>query len=274
MIAGSGTETNAASGKQRKSSAGRYSSMMASLFTRPGIERESFLFNWRQMLRNREFKMKVYPGIGYLLVLAVLPMFRSKFSFASFANNLRLSEGSSKFLIMSMLYFTGLLVLTAIGQMTYSDKHKAGWIFRSAPLQQPGLLLSGASKAAFAQFLLPAFILMATPLLFLNGWSMVVHVITAFAGLWFITSFVTFMGERHLPWTAPPNDQTKGGTVFKNILLMLGLGVTGVIHGLLFDYHIALWALAAIAAASAFAFFRSITKFDWLDLKIITTSKF
>lgn len=267
MIAGSGAELMPAAKKNISSHAGIYSRTMAKIFTRQGVERESFLFNWKQMLRSREFKMKVYPGIGYLLVLAVLPMLRSKASFSSFANNLRLGEGGSKFFIMSMLYITGLLVLTAIGQMTYSDKFKASWIFRSTPVQQPGLLLSGGAKAAFAQFLLPAYVLVAAPLWVINGWDIVVHLVTSFAGLLFITAFITYMGDRHLPWSAPPNDQTKGGTVFKNILLMLGLGITGVIHGVLFAYPLALWALAIIAGISAFALFKSISKFDWLDLK-------
>jgi hypothetical protein len=101
----------------------------------------------------------------------------------------------------------------------------------------------------------------------INGWDIVVHLITAFAGLLFITAFIIYMGERHLPWSVPPNDESKGSTIFKNILLMLGLGITGVIHGVLFTYPLALWILAVIAAISAFAFFKSITKFDWLDLK-------
>jgi hypothetical protein len=134
-------------------------------------------------------------------------------------------------------------------------------------LQQPGLLLSGGAKAAFAQFLLPAYVLVAAPLWLINGWDIVVHLVTSFAGLLFITAFITYMGDRYLPWSAPPNDQTKGGTVFKNILLMLGLGITGVIHGVLFAYPLALWALALIAGISSFALFKSISKFDWLDVK-------
>ncbi|MEP6466771.1 MAG: hypothetical protein ABJB05_10725, partial [Parafilimonas sp.] len=41
---------------------------IATVITKYGAERMGFLFTWRMMARSRDFKMKVYPTIGYFLV--------------------------------------------------------------------------------------------------------------------------------------------------------------------------------------------------------------
>jgi hypothetical protein len=50
--------------KQTQSSVSSNKGLMkqiASVFTKKGVEQESFLFTWKMMARSREFKMKVYP---------------------------------------------------------------------------------------------------------------------------------------------------------------------------------------------------------------------
>lgn len=74
-----------------------FSEMIAPLFTRRGAERTGFLFAWKMMARSRDFKMKVYPSIGYFIVYAFIVFFNSK--------NLHISDIKIKRMQAELLLF-------------------------------------------------------------------------------------------------------------------------------------------------------------------------
>ena len=55
-----------------------FAEAIAKLITRRGAERMGFLFTWNIMARSRDFKMKVYPSIGYLIVYIFIMGFNAK----------------------------------------------------------------------------------------------------------------------------------------------------------------------------------------------------
>jgi len=91
---------------------------LARNLTASSSEYMGFLFTWKMMGRSRDFKMKVYPGFGYLIVLIVMMTFQSeKLSLADFSE--MTAHGKSIFLVA--IYFSSFIVLSAIGQIPYSE---------------------------------------------------------------------------------------------------------------------------------------------------------
>ncbi|MEI6062327.1 MAG: hypothetical protein WCR72_16610, partial [Bacteroidota bacterium] len=112
---------------------------LASAFTRGGSEYMGFIFTWKMMSRSRDFKMKVYPSFGYVIVMMVLMVFRSKtLSLSDFSQ--MTAHGKTIFLVV--VYFSSLILFTALGQVPFSEKHKAAWLFLISPLQTPGNVIS------------------------------------------------------------------------------------------------------------------------------------
>src|ERR1700740_1915909 len=73
MISGSEMETAPVKNSRGAlSTTSAYISNMANWLTERGAERMSFLNSWKLMGRSRDFKMKVYPSMGYLLVYIVI----------------------------------------------------------------------------------------------------------------------------------------------------------------------------------------------------------
>ncbi|MCU0333595.1 MAG: hypothetical protein MUF62_00940 [Chitinophagaceae bacterium] len=262
QIAGSSGEAKPAA-KAAITARPKYSQLLSRLITSPGLERESFLFNWKMMLRNRDFKLKVYPGIGYFLVLAIMPIIRSNKGIDGFLASLQLTESGSRFSIVVMLYMSGFVVVTSLQQLAFSDFFKAGWIFRSTPVAVPGPIQAGAAKAAIAQFFIPAFTLVSLPLLIINGWPMLVHLLTAFGSLSLLCAAVSIAGEQYLPWSAPANKQNQGGSVLIALMLLFGLAILGVIHGLLFHFPLILTGIGVAGIAGTWLIFRSLKQYSW-----------
>ncbi|HEV7621393.1 MAG TPA: hypothetical protein VGO09_06665, partial [Flavisolibacter sp.] len=133
-----------------------YSLFLSKLFTRSITERMGFLFSWKMTSRSRDFKMKVYPTIGYLLVYVFIMFLNNKhISLEEIQNN----EKSEKIFIISALYVTSLLLTMAITQVIYSEKYKAAWIFFISPLSRPGEIICGSVKSAIVKFYLPIIVI-------------------------------------------------------------------------------------------------------------------
>jgi hypothetical protein len=262
QISGSSGEARPAS-KAANATRYGYSQLLSRLLTSPGLEQQSFLFSWKMMLRSRDFKLRVYPGIGYFLVLAILPFIRSNKGIDGLLESLQLTDSGSRFSIIVMLYISGLVVITSLQQMTFSDFFKASWIFRSTPVAVPGPIQSGAAKAAIAQFLLPAFALVSLPLLIINGLPMLIHLLTAFGNLCLLSATVCIAGEQYLPWSAPAKKQNQGGSVLITFMLMLGLAILGFLHGLLLNYPLILAGIGIASFAGTWLIFRALKQYGW-----------
>ena len=79
QITGSNPETvSVKHGKKPGSTRTGYAATLARLFTKKGPEKMGFLFCWKMTSRSKDFKMKVYPAIGYLSIYVVIMFFTSK----------------------------------------------------------------------------------------------------------------------------------------------------------------------------------------------------
>ncbi len=241
MITGSTGEVSTIKKSGRKNVSSGYGNMLSKLFTKPGTERIGFSFTWKMMLRSRSFKLKVYPAIGYMIVLIVLMLIRNeKFSFADIVSQTK--EGIIYTLIV--IYFSNLLLITALAQITMHEKYKAAWIFFTTPVDKPGNFISGSVKAAVAQFFFPLaaviFILLTT----LAGPFIIPNVLLGIANEFFITAISAYIVVKKLPFSSPQQNNTGSGLRVFSVMI-LG-SVLAFIHYLLYKMVIVVSILAVL----------------------------
>jgi biotin transporter BioY len=109
-----------------------------------------FLFCWKITSRSKDFKMKVYPTIGYVLVYIVITFVTSK---KLNLEDLRHSASQGKVVLLSIIYFSSFILIMAISQIAYSERFKAAWLYFTTPVRSPGYLIGGALKAWNAKIL-------------------------------------------------------------------------------------------------------------------------
>jgi len=237
---------------------------IARWLTKEHHELMGFLFTWKMMSRSRDFKMKVYPAFGYVLVMIVIMVFRSKSFSISDVSDLT-SEGKTFFILC--IYICSLLPISAINQIAYSDKFKASWIFAMSPIEIPGRVISGAIKSVFLKFYIPLVLIFAIPGIFLAGPVIIPNLILGCFNILFTSSMIAYINLRNIPFTTPIENASKGKTFSQGMLSLVIPAALGACHWFLFDFIWAVILLAILSVIATWMVFDSIRNLTWAKVK-------
>ena len=220
--------------------------------TKRGTDRAGFLFTWDMMARSKDFKMRVLPQFGYILVFFVIFYLQK--------------QSTDSFLIM-LIYFSSGILTGSIYQVSYSEKNKASWLFHVTPIKAPGLLIGGSVKAILAMFYLPiAVFLLVLGLVFL-GPSGLVSIVMGVLNVLAIALLQAYLNYRYLPFSRQMDGTSNGGGFIRVMMTLLPMAVLGIMHYFLRDITWALAILLLISAVASWLLYKKITSLEWDDLK-------
>lgn len=185
--------------------------------TTNSLERAAFAFTWRVTSRDRKFKLKTYPQLGFGLAYVVAMSFQ------------RYSIGSSGLFYLFALYFAGLYVMVAQYQLSVSDTYRASWVYGSAPIEEPGNVLSGALKALIVKLLTPFYILLSGYILYQYGTDKFGDVLLAFSNSLVMLISAALLSTRYMPFSVA-QDAIKQNNTARGLLVSLVLGFVGFSH--------------------------------------------
>jgi hypothetical protein len=131
-----------------------------SWWLRDPVERASFLLCAAYLVRDRDVKLRVYPGLAPIVVLPFFMLFQDRgrpdLSFQSFS-------------VAFVGFMVALVPLLALNLLQYSQQWQAADLFRIAPIRGPGPLCHGARRAVILLLAIPVLILCALVLFLLRG---------------------------------------------------------------------------------------------------------
>ncbi|GAB3731290.1 hypothetical protein [Spirosoma lituiforme] len=191
--------------------------LLSGWFTTNPLERAAFTFTWRITGRDRKFKLKTYPQLGFGFAYVVAMSFQQG------------SLGSKGFFYIFALYFAGLYVMVAQYQLGISDNYRAAWIYGSVPIETPGHVLSGSVKALIIKLLLPFYTLLSTYILYRYGLDKLSDVLLAFSNSLVMLLITALMSIRLMPFSVAP-DAIKQSNTVRGLLTSLTLGIIGLSH--------------------------------------------
>lgn len=184
-------------------------------------ERIFFKFASNMMRNEREFKLKVYPSLGFALI----------FPFIFIFNELRDSGwnsiASSKMYLN--IYFCAMLLPTIVMMMKYSDTYKGAWVYKVTPIESMAAIFRGTLKAFIVRLMCPIYMVEGIVFLCIFGVRIFPDLVLVFLNILLFTVICFMVIEKALPFSEPfgVTDQGKGLIV---IPLMLLLGVLAGIH--------------------------------------------
>ncbi|NCI46472.1 hypothetical protein [Sediminibacterium soli] len=248
MISGSDQESAVVVKARTSRNNAGYLRRVSSIVTKKGTERMAFLLTWRITSRSRDFKMKVYPSLGYIFVYLVVIIAGSKrISWTSLQND----PAVAKMLFFFLIYFSSYALIMAIYQLVYSDKYKAAWIYHITPVLTPGELISGAYKASMVKFLLPVAVLFSLPCIWLLGPANIPNILLGVSNQVVGTSLIAYLSLRELPFSQPQAANSKGGNFLRGLLSLAIPACLGFAHYFLFDYTIAVVIMLLMSMSAA-----------------------
>lgn len=261
LINSSNTEQSTVAGTRMvKSTTSTYVRTMAGWFSKKGPERMSFLFCWKLSGRSKDYKMKVYPSIGYILVMLFIPFIRGdKFHFSMLED----SSGSGLFIFVGFIYFSSFLLMTALSQMVYSDKYKAAWIYFIAPINAPGEIINGALKSALVKFYLPIVVIISAAAITIAGPGLIPNLILGICNEVLVCLLIVYVTLKQLPFATQQSNSMKAGGFLKALFMLIIPIVVAVPHFLIHKFAPVVYIFIVLSIIAIWLMQGSIRKISW-----------
>jgi ABC-2 type transport system permease protein len=241
-----------------------YAEFLSKLFTRSHAEKMGFLFTWKMTARSRDFKMKVYPSIGYLIVYVVIMFMNNKrLSLAEIAEQ----ETKGKVIIISALYFTSLLLTMALNQIIYSEKYKASWIYYVTPVSKPGEVILGGAKAAIFKFYIPLVFFITVAGVVIVGPSILPNIMLGLFNELLIATLLVYIGNKMFPFSLHQNTSAKTGSFMRSLSVLFFSGIIAFGHYLIYNSTPAVLLCAALSIIATWLMMGSVKNVSWEAIK-------
>jgi ABC-2 type transport system permease protein len=222
-----------------------------------------FLFTWKMMARSRDFKLKVYPGIGYIIIYLFIMFYGKRFQVSDFTDE----TYRGKVVILSAIYFTSFILTMAINQMVYSEKYKAAWIFYSTPVTKPGDIVLGATKAAIFKFYIPLVTLTIIASIGMVGLKIIPNLVLGLSNELLISTLVVYAGNRYFPFSSAQSTNVKTGSFLRNMFIFIISGLIAAGHFFIYGIMPVVIIVAALSVLATWLMMSAIRDTSWGGIK-------
>ena len=184
------------------------------------VERAGFLLVGGYMFRDRDVKLRLYPGLAPMLMMPVIML----------ANGMSHHEGGGFMLLIGGSYIP-LIPMIALNLLRFSQHWQAADVFLVTPTQGPGRLMIGARKAVEIFLVLPALLLMGAAFVWIGGgFSGLTQLLPGIFALPVYSRVSSLSGDQ-LPLSLPGEEAKSAGRGILMVVAMLSAMVVGGIAG-------------------------------------------
>ncbi|WP_421383765.1 hypothetical protein ACOJQI_04055 [Bacillus salacetis] len=245
------------SGKDKKT-AQQYFDLEARVVCRNSEEMAFYRFARSMMKTERDFKLKVYPSLGFSLIFPFIFIF-NQLQFGSFE-----SIRESKWYLS--LYFTVLMIPNILMMLKFSGRHKGAWIYRTAPVGHLRSIYTGTIKAFVVRLFLPVYLLLSVIFMFLFGLTIIEDILIIFLSsiLYIIIGFSLLKGT--LPFSMS-FEAAQDSDNWKLIPFFLLIGVFVGVHFLFTLISFGTYIYLALMLTAVLVSWKYSFKTSWEDLK-------
>ncbi|WP_369596713.1 hypothetical protein [Tuberibacillus sp. Marseille-P3662] len=183
-------------------------------------ERAFFRFASHMMKNEREFKLKVYPSLGFSVIFPFIFLF-SQLRMQTFAE-----LAASKWYLS--IYFCMIMIPTVVMMLKHSGKYKGAWIFKTAPVNDPTPIFKGTLKAFLVKLFLPIDVVLSISYILIFGWRIIPElIIVLLSSFLFTVICYKFIGGS-LPFSKPFDAVEQNGIKLIPFFIIIGLFI--VVH--------------------------------------------
>ena len=124
---------------------------------RDSVSRASFPLTAAYLIRDRDVKLRMYPGVAPMLVMPLIFLLQGNHS--RHGASPEVAGGFDGFSVAFSGAYLGLIPILALNLIRYSQQWQAGDLFRIAPIAGPSPLCHGARRAILCFLTFPMLIL-------------------------------------------------------------------------------------------------------------------
>lgn len=226
-------------GKAKEKRRSKLRQFILQVICRTNEERVFFRFASSMMKNERDFKLKVYPSLGFSIVLPLI------FIMNTFHGDFDHLATSKSYLT---IYFSLIIMPTIIILLKFSGKYKGAWIYRVSPIQQLKPMFSGTIKSFIFNLYLPVYLLLSVIFIVLFGVKVLPDLVVVFLNACTYAVICFMLLKKSIPFSESfdqYNQNSNSGLIFG---LMLFVVLFAGLHfvSTLVSYGIYLYLLLAI----------------------------
>lgn len=225
---------------------------------RDAIVRASFRLTTAYLLRDRDVKLRVYPGLAPMLVMPAVFLVQG-------------ATGTSGDIGIAFAGgYLGLIPLMAMNLLQFSQNWQAADLYRLAPVPGPAPFIRGAIRAVAVVLVLPALLVAAVVVCVLpNGPASAIMLLPGLIAMP-VYALVPGAIEKTVPLSKPAEEAksaTRGAVMF--VLMITALAVPGLAIGakMIGFFWVFLLVEALLAAAICLAMSSAISRKTWDPLE-------
>lgn len=172
---------------------GRLARFLSKLFTNDEEERNLYSFARNMMKNEREFKLKVYPNLGFGLIFPFLMMLPTVMD-----STLLEIRNSGNFL---SLYLIAFVILGIVQYLPYSSDYRGAFVFRVSPIKDTTSIYKGALKAGFIHLFTPVFLFEGIIFLLIFGLRIVPDLVLIYLNISIATVLIYKIINKDIPFS-------------------------------------------------------------------------
>ncbi|MGG1632074.1 hypothetical protein [Rossellomorea sp. NRS-1567] len=236
-------------GGKKKKALFRLGDVLMKVLSKSNEERAFYRFAHYMMKNEREFKLKVYPALGFAIIMPFIFIFNG------------LMDGTREDLLTSSMYlsiYSSFIVIpTVVMMLSYSGKYKGSWVYKVAPVSSRASIYKGTLKAFLMKLFLPLYGLISIVFIILFGYRVIPEIVIVFISACIFTVICLSLMKGALPFSesfegVQQSDSWKVLPFYLIVGVFLGLhylalqvpfGITGYLV-ILFVVNLILWKTA------------------------------
>ena len=195
-------------------------------------EKAAYNLSVSVMKREREFKLKAYPNLGFIIIFPILFIF-------IFTNNYEGIESIPLSMSLNIYWFI-LMIPSILMTLQYSNDYKAAWIYESVFIKDTANIYRGAYKALIVNLLLPLYLVESVIFTVIFGIQVLGILIIVFIFLLIFIVAEHIIGKLSLPFTTKAGVVDNGSNLLNILLGMILVGIAATINYFLLSNIIAL----------------------------------
>jgi ABC-2 type transport system permease protein len=181
---------------------------------RDSVSRAAFLLTTAYLVRDRDVKLRVYPGLAPMLVMPVIFLVQDHGR-----------SGSGGFGVAFAGVFLGLIPVLGLTLVQYSQQWQAADLFRAAPIAGPAPLCHGARQAVLCLLTLPVLLVFGLIAWALRGHSADLALLLPGVIALPVFALLPNLGGRGVPLSLPTEEAKSAGRGATMIGVMVASGL-------------------------------------------------
>lgn len=239
------------------------SEKLSALFCSNQLQVAGFEKVWKITGRDKNFKLQFYPSLGYIFVLMFVVLFKKDTD----PENIMVGLKNGKSFLL-FIYLPLFVLYNTLHIIPFNQNYEAAWIYKSAPINQPGQIITGSLKALFVKFFLPLFLIFFSLCLYIWGYAIIDDFIYGLLNTIFLFILLNFLGDIYLPFSLKPDVKKQAGKVIKIIIQSIAIAVLIGLHYFVLKVDYLLYALMPVWIIGILLLLKKLKNISWKKINI------